>query len=507
MKILKVLGVAAVVGVFGACVVWAEGVSEEMEQPKLVISAVNAGYTSGEAQQNYDFVEIYNTVGEPLLMDEYKLIYVNSAGSLAGSLEFAAGTILNTEYLVVGYARSPQYAGMGEEYLYSFGGSTGLASTAGSLRLYHGEEVLDEVCWGSAVCGQNLSRFATGEVENMTARRCVVDGLLERCVNGEVFQYEKYYPEINEMALILPEVEKAVAKCFGLVFSEVYSYFEVDYAEQFVELYNPTDEVIELDGCGVGYKNKVYALSGELAPEEYLAYRHEGLRLTKNPGSNNEILLVDADKSVATRVVYYSGQKKGTAWAYFGILSEGLDEGVKAWRQTYAVTEGAENIYQEFKSCTVGKVINPKTGNCINFYEDEELPPCPVGKFRNPETNRCKSYESLDSVLKPCEEGYFRNPETNRCKKMSVVEGPGPCNDGYERNPETNRCRKIRENNGADFGVVGGGTTGEGNWVGYGALAAVVIAGLGYVGWQFRGEAKRGIMKIVRIKSNENIRN
>ena len=500
MKILRVFWVVVMVGILGTVAVWAEGdLSAEKPTSALVISAVNAGFTRGEAQQNYDFIELYNITGEPLLLDGYRLVYLNSAGNVGGSLEFVAGTVLNAEYLVLGYARAPQYVGVASEYLYGFGGNTGLASTAGSLLLYFGEVVVDEVCWGSAVCGQSLVRFATGEMENMTARRCVVDGLLEGCVGGGEFRYEKYYPEINERALIIttPEVEEVVGKCFGLAFSEIYSYFELDYGEQFVELHNPTDEMIELGGCGVSYKNKVHALSGVVEPGGYFAFRDEGLKLTKNPTNSNDVLLVDVDGSTIARTTYFNGQKKATSWAYFG-----MNENGEVWQQTYAVTAGAENIYQEFRSCPAGKIINPKTGNCINFFEDDELPPCPAGKFRNPETNRCKSYESLDNILKPCEDGYYRNPETNRCKKVALAAELKPCDEGYERNPETNRCRKIRENAGADFGVVGSGTVGEGNWIGYGAFVIVVAAGLGYVGWQFRYEIKRGMMRILKKKAD-----
>lgn len=462
----------------------------------LVISAVNTGYTADEVQQNYDFVELYNTTGEPVELAGWRLEYINSVGNVAGVMDFDGGAVLNAEYLVLGFAKSPQFAGADERYLYDFGSAAGLASNAGVLRLYEGDVLADEVCWGSAVCGQNFIKFQTAKTENVSVKRCIVDGIIEQCADGRDFEFAKYYPEINEGALYFEAAQKpeVILQCVGLVFSEIYSYFERDYGEQFVEIFNSTEELIVLDGCGVGYKNRVYELAGEIEPGEYLAYRNAELLLTKNPSSNNEMVLVDVDGSVTASMKYYYGQKRGTSWAYFVD-----DAGAGEWRQTYAVTAGAENIHQEFRSCAAGKIINPQTGNCINFFEEERLLACPVGKFRNPETNRCRSYESIDNILKPCGDGYFRSPETNRCRKVaSDVNEVKPCADGYERNPETNRCRKVRVNNGADYGVVKSNAGVGSAWIGYGALIVVVAIGVGYVGWQFRDEIKRGMMKVVK---------
>lgn len=479
------------VGLLISTGVWAEDASDDIViNPELVISAINAGYTDGETKQNYDFVEIYNTTGEPVSLDEVRIEYINSTGSLAGNVAWAKGVTLNAEYLVLGYAKSPQYESARKEYLYNFG-SAGIASTAGYLRLSYREKVIDEVCWGSATCAQNLYKFHTSKELNMTMRRCVVDGLLEGCANGTNFEPANYYPDINEGALMTPVVEEALPQCKGLEFTEIYSYFETDYSEQFIELTNNSGEVIALDGCRLKYKNKEYRLLGELYPGEFFAYQNPDLKLTKNPSSSNEIVVVDADGSIATSVSYYYGQKRGTSFAWFE----------NDWKQTYAPSPGEENVWQEFRTCVAGKIINPQTGNCINFYEDAEPLPCPVGKYRNPETNRCRSYENIDNILRPCAEGYYRSPDTNRCRKVaSVVSEIKPCADGYERNPETNRCRKIRVNNGADYGVKGGEELSGVGWVGYGAMAAVVGIGVGYVGWQFRDEIKRGMMKLVRGK-------
>jgi len=452
--------------------------------PGLMIFAVNAGYTGGDgSQQNYDFVEIFNASGEPMRLDGYSLVYTNSAGNKTEH-GWSAGAILNAEYLAVGYNSSPQFAGAEADYRYRFN----LAATTGTVSLLFEGEVVDEVCWGATTCGARYGAFATTATGNRTLVRDMENG---------GFEFRAYYPEFDFGVLWYDVPEEPdepggpgeeSPSCKGLVFSEIYTYFESDYGEQFVELFNPTDEIISVEHCKIGYKNKNYGMAGEVKPDGYLVYQNADLKLTKNPTSSNMVVLIDSDGAEVASLTYYAGQKKLTAWAWFGTA----EDGGEIWKQTYALTPGEENIYQQFKSCPVGKVINPLTGNCINFFENEGLPDCPAGKFRNPETNRCKSYDTVAGILKPCNEGYFRNPETNRCKKIAgATSSLTPCKDGYERNPETNRCRKIRVNNGTDYGVEPMTYRDSASFVAYGALAVVLGGGILYVILQFRWEIGR----------------
>ena len=464
--------------------------------PDLILSAVNAGYTGPDgSQQNYDFVEIFNTTGEPVRLEKYSLVYTNSAGNRTVH-NFLAGAILNAEFLAMGYSNAPQFAEAENDYKYRFN----LAAATGTVSLLLDDVVVDEVCWGSATCAARYAAFATSVASNSTLVRCIVDGLVEPCADDRPFEFRSYYPEFDFGVLLydVPEEEppeeppEDLPSCRGLIFSEIFTYFEFDYAEQFVELFNPTDEIIPLDSCKIDYKNRNYEMAGEIRPGEYLAYRHANLQLSKNPTSSNIVALIDGDGAEVVSLVYYSGQKKLVSWAFFGVDEDG--NGV--WRQTYALTPSEENIYQEFRSCPAGKIINPRTGNCINFFEDEPLPDCPAGKFRNPETNRCKSYETVAKILEPCAEGYYRNPETNRCRKIETATASlTPCQEGYERNPETNRCRKIRENNGADYGVEPTDYTDTSAFVAYGALAVVGTSGVTYAIFQFRHELAQFLRK------------
>lgn len=473
-----------------------EDLNTDDDRSDLVISAVNAGYTGDDGStQNYDFVELYNLTGEPVILEGYELAYMNSSGNESVHA-FEAGAVLNAEFLTLGYSGSPQFSEADSSYKYKFN----ISADAGTISLRKDGHSVDELCWGSAMCDAKFTKFSTKASDNKALVRCIVDGLIEQCSNGKYFEFLDYHPELDFRVIYFDNAnidlpEDRDTSCDGLIFSEIYSYFENDYSEQFVELYNSTDEIITLGSCKIYYKNKPYEMSGEVYPGGYHIHQNANMKLTKNPTTSNSLSLLDFDGKEIATMDYYNGQKKMTSFAFFGIDSNGAE----VWLQTYAVTAGSENIFQEFKSCATGKIINPSTGNCINFLEDEALPDCPLGKYRNPETNRCKSYDTLTSILAPCADGYYRNPTTNRCKKIDTSTTElAPCAEGYERNPETNRCRKTRNNDGADYGVEPISYSDEASFVAYVALATVVAGGLLYIVFQFRYEIGKFLRHIFK---------
>ena len=274
--------------------------ADDAPTPTLFFRAINAGYKDDDSAQNYDFFELAKNVSDDLDLASYKVQYFNSSDKLANELEFPESTILHAGSIVLGFAKSPQFANMASRYLYYFG-SAGLASTAGRLRIVQGETIIDEVCWGKLTCDNVLAKFATSQDDNKTALR-LQDG---------DFIYEKYYPEINQDAFYVPEPEQTQS-CAGLKITEIYAYYEDDPDEQFVELYNSLDQDIPLEACMLHYKNKDYALQGTLAPGRYIIVQE--LTLTKNPSTSVSLEIVDFD-GVVDAASYAHGQKIGTSIA------------------------------------------------------------------------------------------------------------------------------------------------------------------------------------------------
>lgn len=430
----------------------------------LIIRALNPGYTINGDSNAGEFIELVNLTGAPISLAGFSLTYTNSSGNITPLIEFPEGSVLTGENLLMRYYNSP------EATLSDLTYTTQLALDTGPLELRYNGEIVDTICWtGKSPC---LPKF------NSKSPTSIVRDL-ETDEFSHIINYRPVFvPGRTTLILPAPVVDDETgnttggqAKCRALEFTEIYTYYETAQSEQFIELYNPSDSTITLDGCAVRYKNKTYGLSGSIAPESYFSfYPGEQFSLTKNPTKSNQVDLIDADGQVVDELIYPHGQKKSASYAKFFDAS-----GAESWHITYSRTPTAFNQYQEFRTCPVGKVINPLTGNCINAtsISDSSANACPAGKYRNPLTGRCKNIESSSSELKPCAEGYERNPETNRCRKIAST------NDGasYALVPDT-------------------GETSTTTFVAFGVVIAVVLAGVIYISLQYRREIMRAFRKI-----------
>ena len=291
--------------VFAGVPAFAEEDALPNSAPPIFFRAINAGYKDDQSAQNYDFFELSKTVADDLDLSIFRIQYYNSSDKLAGELEFAEPTILRADTIVFGFNKSPQYADLPARYLYNFS-SSGLASTAGRLKIIQDSEIVDEICWGKLTCENNSQKFSTSKEENLTAVRC-----LESC--AETVSYEPYYPEINAEAIYIPAPEPAQnSSCAGLKITEIYSYYEENSAEQFIELYNDSDSELSLGACILRYKNKEYPLVGSVAAKEYALV--QDILLTKDPSTSLTLEILDSN-GVVSSAEYAHGQKKATSFA------------------------------------------------------------------------------------------------------------------------------------------------------------------------------------------------
>ncbi|MDR2336707.1 MAG: lamin tail domain-containing protein [Candidatus Nomurabacteria bacterium] len=452
-----------------------------------------------------EFVELKNTTDEDLSLKNVVLKYnktIDLATFPANSFVKANGYIVlkNSEHF-----------------------SRNLSMTNGTLTLELDKVEIDQVEWSSdmKMDGTGKNRSATlvkcheeiCETAYLFEKNYVLhedgyfeveikdengDGDEDEIENEDEIEDEVGNEDEGDDELVLENEENnlpEVLECDGLLLNEIYTYFENDASEQFLEFYNSTEDIIELKTCQIWIKysgkyQKFALEAGVVAPDDYLVFypsAHD-LKLAKNPSGTEIILLLDDNSEyILDMSVSLAGQKK--AWSFALIDGD--------WTKTMQRTPGLPNVAQV---CPTGKIINPSTGKCIGIIEDEPLPDCGAGKFRNPETNRCKSYDVLSTALTPCNEGYYRNELTNRCNKIAVAKELEPCEEGYERNPETNRCRKIRENSGTEYGVEPLSYNDRASFVAWGAAGGMTAMGTGYTVFQFRSELWRFIKKLLRIK-------
>ena len=431
------------------------------EERELIILAVSAGGKNDKGE----LVELLRRSEESLLLTGVSIRYQNSSGSVDKTIySFSDDIEMVGEKILLRLKDSEDANEADLNY------SQGLAQKGGRISLELNGEIIDEVCWGDYPDCNGPARFLSDPQTTLVRDTSTMEF-------SHVKDYRPEWKEGREVLKLLEDDEdennedeegdellgpEILPVCEGLEFSELFSYFINDRAEQFIELYNPTEKEIHLEGCALRYKTKLYMLEGEVQAGEFFVIFPENLELslTKNPKSSNLIELIDADGSVVDVLVYFNGQKKGVAFAQFGFSKDGKE----LWEQTYIPTPGEENNYQKYKPCPEGKVINEETGNCVRTV-------------------------SLSTSLKACPEGWYRNPLTNRCKKNSTTSSSlKDCPEGYERNPETNRCRKIVKNEGADYEVAEEKFEEKSTFMAGVAIAIVGGIGIIYIIFEYRKE-------------------
>ncbi len=425
----------------------------------LQIFALNPGYTIDGKRDVGEFIELTSTSTTfPTSLANYSLRYTNTSNNQITLYDFSANAELVGPTVILRLARTAPENSFDATY------STSLALAAGPLELLYDSQVVDQVCW-------------TGQDSCADAFKSAAPTSLVR--DGDDWQHQTDYSPTYDLAhpgLQLPatpapsepdEDEESVAtNCNLLYFSELHSYYATAKSEQFIELYNPSDETVLLDGCQLRYKNKTYPINGQISPGAYFVFYPviQNLTLTKNPSSSNKIELLDANHKVVDFLNYPHGQKKSTSFAMV------YDQnGEEQWLQTYALTPGSSNVYQEFRNCPEGKIINPATGNCVKTTTTTTTV-CGEGKYLNPLTGRCKTIE--DNSVKACAEGYERNPETGRCRKIT------------------------KANQGAEYAITPITYSDQTTFIAAGVVALILGASLIYIVWQFRPEIQKLFRKL-----------
>lgn len=359
----------------------------------------------------------------------------------------------------------------------------------------------DLVGWGGAPCKETEPTDIPNNGTSLT-RYMDCAGIFPIDSNNNLadFAVNQTPSPVTLTGLLLPECEEDAEEeppiCTGVVLSELLpNPASIDTGKEYIEIHNPTNEVISLLGCSLrlGELGPEYALpDGVIEPSQYLAFYDSETDITLPNASGGTVWLLSTFDEEGVK--YPDALSDSVAWALIG----------GEWQQTLKptpnspnelaqkTTEGGKGGGSGLKPCNPDQFRNPLTNRCkLKNSLTSELKPCRADQFRNPETNRCKLKFSTTSQLKPCNPDQFRNPETNRCKKKDSGNTLKPCRAGQERNPETNRCRKVRgASSGSGFAKVQDVeapiVSGSKSWWVAGTVAAGVV---GYAGWEWRREA------------------
>ena len=492
----------------------------ESESPKIDNpdgrTEENAPILISKISQDKKYVEIYNQTNQNVNLAGWKIEYYAGSGAETVGKIFKDEVILANGFLVL--SNDNMLAGA-----IKFDNNLGLAQNDGSVVLSRSDgSVADTVGWG------NNSKSAGSPIKGgvKIVWRCFIDGnIIDLKNNSTIFLSSKGFDNQEIVPYSRPncktpdsksESSKELNKCEGLKLSEIAS--NVD--EQFIEIINSGEKTVITTGCKLavgdsGVRENIGDI--ELNPGEFLTIKIKNTKL-KLPKTKGKVYLLDEAGSKID-ISEYNNMSKGASWSLVD------DE----WTRTFAITEGAANIFKEYPDCQSGYERNV-LGRCVKIATPPVESPCPVGQYRHPETRRCRKIEAEKTItpckdgyyrseetgrcrsiasaatktLKPCPEGQFRNSATGRCKKIASTDDIAKeCPEGFERNPQTKRCRKIKSANmptvgsaAAEVKQVAGATWGW--WV----FGGVSLLAVGYGVWQWRWEISQFIRKIrERVRS------
>ncbi len=382
----------------------------------------------------------------------------------------------------------------------------GMAAAGGHVRLVNGLIEIDKVGWGTAVnpetlpsvvhaAGQVLGRDSsatTVDTDNnsldFTSRNIepvIVSGLFEVEIVVDVCPNLADLQELVPDGYLLDETGACqldfclnidglqVAIPIGYARNELYECTliplegrvlfitellpntpGVDTGFEFIELYNPHNELINLVGyrlqVGPSYTKEFIFSEGTIKAGEYLVLSDTVTNIVLPNSSGVSLRLIAPDgNTVSSSASYFNADDEDSwslvddAWIFTNQITPALPN--KPSVQPVLDDEEIDTV-TIFAPCPAGKYRNPLTNRCRALETAVSvLTPCDEDEFRNPETNRCKALITTASTLAPCGVGQARNPDTNRCRKTTTAESAlTPCDPGEERNPETNRCRKVQ---------------------------------------------------------------
>ena len=472
----------------------------------------NAPILISKISQDKKYVEIYNPTNQNVNLAGWKIEYYAGSGTKTVGKIFKDEVILANGFLVL--SNDKMLAGV-----IKFDNNLGLAQNDGSVVLSRSDgSVADTVGWG------NNSKSTGSPIKGgvKIVWRCFIDeNIIDSKNNSTDFLSIKGFDSQEIVPYSRPSCKKPESnpgsksprepnKCEGLKLSEIAS--NVD--EQFIEIVNSGEKTVITTGCkltvgDVGVHENIGGI--ELNPGEFLTIKIKNTKL-KLPKTKGKVYLLD-EASSEIDVAEYSSMPKGASW---GLVDD-------EWIKTFAITEGAANIFKEYLdcqngyernalgrcvkiaispvevSCPAGQYRHSETRRCRKIEAAKTIAPCRDGYYRSEETGRCRSIASVAAkTLKPCPEGQFRNSSTGRCKKIASTDDMAKeCPEGFERNPQTKRCRKIKSANmptvgsaAAEVKQIAGATWGW--WV----FGGVSLLAVGYGVWQWRWEISQFVRKI-----------
>jgi hypothetical protein len=319
---------------------------------------------AGASSASDEFVELYNPTGAAVDLQNWRLQYHSAsttkdcgASNWTTKATIAAGTIAAHGFYLLS---STGYLTAADHQF-----SSGLAID-GSLQLIDGSgATIDALAWGSGACGHgpaaavppaghSLERRPGADAEAGGNAYDTGDNHADFAVRATPAPQSTAAPAEDPLAGYAPlpapdPVESAPLELNELLPDPAAPL--TDAADEFVEIYNPNDTPIDLNGyvikTGATLSTKHTLAAGVVPAAGYLALKSGTTKIALS-NSGSSVALFDPDGHQLGATITYPKAKTGQAWAR-------ADD---TWSWTATPTPGAPNVMQE-PSVTAGSPAKP----------------------------------------------------------------------------------------------------------------------------------------------------
>jgi hypothetical protein len=303
---------------------------------------INEVLVGEKGTTNNEFVELYNDSGSAVALDGYKLKIKKTTIGAENYLvnnSFFKGTIKAHGYFTIAY---PDYVEKIKADLPYSTKSNPIANNNTILLYDNFGALIDEVGFGTAPLSEKKPAQNPSESQSI--------GRLEgkdSDDNSHDFTLQNPTPGKANEIYVEPITEKRIYPK-GLFINELFAKpLKGSEDVEFVELFNPTSELIKLDGWQIIDRgsNRCDLAGKEIEKKSFLIIENDTLKkciVTLNDTGQEVVNLLDPNGETVNSVSYASA-KENLSYSFDGA----------AWHWTKFVTKGKENIFEAVPAGTL----------------------------------------------------------------------------------------------------------------------------------------------------------